>query len=63
VCIDEELRRPALVRERVPRAELVVLDDGVAQALSAIARCTFDASFSNANSGVWTPTTVRPCAR
>ena len=52
------------LRERVPGAELVVLDDRVVEIpSSAIASATLPASCSNGNSGAWTPTIVSPSSR
>ena len=58
--VDQVVGGPVLVAVGVPGAHFVVLDDGVVDAELPDRVATFAASCSKANSGVSTPTIVRP---
>jgi hypothetical protein len=60
--VDEVLRRPVFVVERLPNPVVAVDGDRVGDLQIAQAFSTFTRSFSNENSGVCTPITTRPAS-
>jgi hypothetical protein len=60
LLVDQVLGGPVLVRVVVPRLVTVVLDDRIVMPSRFTAARTLDATCSNANSGVCTPTITRP---